>query len=240
MKKIDFRSLVPNLITLTGLCFGLSSIRFALEYQFEIAVINILLAAVCDALDGVFARILNSQSELGAELDSLADFVNFGVAPGLVLYMSIMQERDLVGSISVLIFIIFSCIRLAIFNLDSDEENTEEAGFFMGIPTPMGAVLILLPLTHSFLGFSWAQQNINFVAMYTVLIGALLISRVPTYSTKRQKFKLQRSNYIQFLIIFTLILLGLINFLWASLSFLAAIYILSIPFSIRAWKGLRS
>ena len=86
MKKIDFRSLIPNLITLTGLCFGLSSIRFALEYQFEIAVINILLAAVCDALDGIFARILNSQSELGAELDSLADFVNFGVAPGSVSY----------------------------------------------------------------------------------------------------------------------------------------------------------
>ena len=107
MKKIDFRSLIPNLITLAGLSFGLSSIRFALELQFETAVVFIIFAAICDVLDGLVARVLNSQSELGAELDSLADFVNFGVAPGLILYMSIMQERDFVGSIAVLIYILF-------------------------------------------------------------------------------------------------------------------------------------
>ena len=110
MKKIDFRSLIPNLITLAGLSFGLSSIRFALELQFETAVVFIIFAAICDVLDGLVARVLNSQSELGAELDSLADFVNFGVAPGLILYMSIMHERDFVGSIAVLIYLLFSCI----------------------------------------------------------------------------------------------------------------------------------
>ena len=240
MKKIDFRSLMPNLITLAGLCFGLSSIRFALEAQFETAVVFIIFAAICDVLDGLVARILNSQSELGAELDSLADFVNFGVAPGLLLYMSIMQERDFVGSIAVLIFILFSCIRLAIFNLDSEDKDTDETGFFMGIPTPVGAVLILLPLTHTFIGFDWALENINLVALYTVLIGALLISRVPTYSSKREKLKLKKSNYGMYLIIFTIILLGLINFLWISLTILSTLYLLSIPFSLRAWKNLKS
>lgn len=237
MKKIDFRSLIPNLITLAGLSFGLSSIRFALELQFETAVVFIIFAAICDVLDGLVARVLNSQSELGAELDSLADFVNFGVAPGLILYMSIMQERDFVGSIAVLIYILFSCIRLAIFNLDSEDQSSEQSGFFMGIPTPVGAVLILLPVTHTFIGFDWASENINLVAIYTVLIGALLISRVPTYSSKREKLKLKKNNYVIFLILFTLVILGLINFLWISLTILSTLYILSIPFSLRAWKN---
>ena len=240
MKKIDFRSLIPNLITLAGLSFGLSSIRFALELQFETAVVFIIFAAICDVLDGLVARVLNSQSELGAELDSLADFVNFGVAPGLILYMSIMHERDFVGSIAVLIYILFSCIRLAIFNLDSEDQSSEKSGFFMGIPTPVGAVLILLPVTHTFIGFDWASENINLVAIYTVLIGALLISRVPTYSSKREKLKLKKNNYVIFLILFTLVILGLINFLWISLTLLSALYILSIPFSLRAWKNQKS
>ena len=112
----------------------------------------------------------------------------------------------------------------------TEDKDTDETGFFMGIPTPVGAVLILLPLTHTFLGFDWALENINLVALYTVLIGALLISRVPTYSSKREKFKLKRNNYGMYLIIFTIILLGLINFLWISLTLLSALYLLSIPF----------
>ena len=107
----------------------------------------------------------------------------------------------------------------------------------MGIPTPVGAVLILLPVTHTFIGFDWASENINLVAIYTVLIGALLISRVPTYSSKREKLKLKKNNYVIFLILFTLVILGLINFLWISLTLLSTLYILSIPFSLRAWKN---
>ena len=241
MKKIAFRSLIPNLITLTGLCFGLSSVRFALELEYKLAVICILLAGLCDVLDGMLARLLKSESALGEQLDSLSDFLSFGVAPGVLIYMTILNQSSGIGAFSALAYVVFSCLRLALFNvkLEAAKHSEEEPSFFFtGIPTPVGAVLILLPLTHSFLGYDWAYNNLNIVSAYTILISALLVSKIPTFSLKRRHLFIR--SKLAFLILFSGIVLGMINFLWVTLNILGVIYILIIPFSIRAWQSNRN
>jgi len=237
MNKLDIKVLMPNLVTLTGLCFGLSSIRFALELEYNLAVVCILLAGICDVLDGMLARQLKSESDLGAQLDSLSDFLSFGIAPGLLIYMSIFDQDWGLGALAALAFIIFSCLRLALFNVQLEETKISEEErpyFFTGIPTPMGAVLILLPLTHSFLGYDWAYNNLNFVAAYTILISGLLVSNIPTFSIKSRKLRIR--SKIFFLLIFSALMMSLINFLWITINFLALIYIFTIPFSVRAWQ----
>ncbi len=213
MKKLDLRVLLPNIITLSGLSFGLSSIRFALESDFNLAIVCILFAGLCDVLDGMLARHLQSESDLGAQLDSLSDFLSFGIAPGLLIYMSIFNQAS-IGAFAALAFIIFSCLRLALYNVRLEESKTEDGEpdhFFSGIPTPVGAILVILPLTHSFMGYDWAYENLNFVAGYIILISGLLVSRIPTFSIKRKQFLIQ--SKLAFLILFSLIALSMINFL---------------------------
>ena len=237
MKKIDFKVLLPNVITLSGLSFGLSSIRFALEQDFNLAILCILIAGLCDVLDGMLARHLNSESDLGAQLDSLSDFLSFGIAPGILVYMSIFNQESGIGTFACLVFIIFSCLRLALYNVRLELSKTSEEepdNFFTGIPTPVGAILILLPLTHSFMGFDWAYENLNFVAAYIILISGLLTSRIPTFSIKRKKIYIK--SRLIFLILFSLIALSIINFLWLSINVIALIYLSTIPFSVLAWN----
>ena len=237
MKKLDLRVLLPNIITLSGLSFGLSSIRFALESDFNLAIVCILFAGLCDVLDGMLARHLQSESDLGAQLDSLSDFLSFGIAPGLLIYMSIFNQAS-IGAFAALAFIIFSCLRLALFNVRLEESKTEDGEpdhFFSGIPTPVGAILVILPLTHSFMGYDWAYENLNFVAGYIILISGLLVSRIPTFSIKRKQFLIQ--SKLAFLILFSLIALSMINFLWITINVFALIYLFTIPFSILAWQS---
>ena len=238
MKKIDFKVLLPNVITLTGLSFGLSSIRFALEADFNLAIVCILFAGICDVLDGLLARHLRSESDLGAQLDSLSDFLSFGVAPGLLVYMSIFNQDSGIGAFACLVFIIFSCLRLALFNVRleaSKATDGEPEHFFTGIPTPVGAVLILLPLTHSFMGYNWAYENLSFVAGYVILISGLLVSRIPTFSIKREQSFVQ--SKLVFFVLFSVIALSMINFLWITMNIIALIYLSTIPFSILAWQS---
>jgi len=238
MKKIDFKVLLPNVITLTGLSFGLSSIRFALEADFNLAIVCILFAGICDVLDGLLARHLRSESDLGAQLDSLSDFLSFGVAPGLLVYMSVFNQDSGIGAFACLVFIIFSCLRLALFNVRleaSKATDGEPEHFFTGIPTPVGAVLILLPLTHSFMGYNWAYENLSFVAGYVILISGLLVSRIPTFSIKREQSFIQ--SKLIFFVLFSVIALSMINFLWITMNIIALIYLSTIPFSILAWQS---
>jgi CDP-diacylglycerol--serine O-phosphatidyltransferase len=238
MKKIDFKVLFPNVITLTGLSFGLSSIRFALEADFNLAIVCILFAGICDVLDGLLARHLQSESDLGAQLDSLSDFLSFGVAPGLLVYMSIFNQDSGIGAFACLVFIIFSCLRLALFNVRLEASKTTDGTpehFFTGIPTPVGAVLILLPLTHSFMGYNWAYENLSFVAGYVILISGLLVSRIPTFSIKREQSIIQ--SKLLFFVLFSVIALSMINFLWITMNIIALIYLSTIPFSILAWQS---
>jgi CDP-diacylglycerol--serine O-phosphatidyltransferase len=239
MKKINLRSLLPNLITLSGLSFGLSSMRFAIEGEYNLAIFCILFAAVCDALDGMLARHLDSESDLGFQLDSLSDFLSFGIAPGLLIYVAVFNQNS-IGAFAALIFIIFSCLRLALFNVLHEKSKNNEAqriDFFTGIPTPAGAILILLPLTHVYIGFDWAYENLNFVAGYIILIGGLLVSKIPTFSIKgRDQFI---NSKLIFLAIFSALVLSMINFPWHTLNLLAFIYFFSIPFSILSWQKYR-
>ena len=238
MKRLDFKVVLPNVITLTGLSFGLSSIRFALESDFNLAIICILFAGVCDVLDGMLARHLQSESDLGAQLDSLSDFLSFGIAPGLLIYMSIFNKDDGIGAFAALTFIIFSCLRLALYNVRLEKAKAtdgEPEHFFSGIPTPVGAILIMLPLTHSFMGYNWAFENLNFVAGYIILISALLVSRIPTFSIKRKRLFIQ--SKLGFLVLFSIIALSMINFLWITINILALIYLFTIPLSIIAWQS---
>ena len=238
MKKLDFKVLLPNVITLTGLSLGLSSIRFALESDFNLAIVCILLAGICDVLDGMLARHLNSESDLGAQLDSLSDFLSFGIAPGILIYMSIFNQDSRIGAFAALAFIIFSCLRLALFNVKLEQSKSSDGKpehFFNGIPTPMGAILIMLPLTHSYMGYDWAYENLNFVAGYIILISGLLVSRIPTFSIKRKQFLIQ--SKLGFLVLFSFIALSMINFLWITINVFALIYLLTIPFSILAWQS---
>ena len=238
MKKLDFKVLLPNVITLSGLSFGLSSIRFALESDFNLAIVCILFAGVCDVLDGMLARHLQSESDLGAQLDSLSDFLSFGIAPGLLIYMSIFNQDSSIGAFAALAFIIFSCLRLALYNVRLEKSKAtdgEPEHFFSGIPTPVGAILIILPLTHSFMGYDWAYENLNFVAGYIILISALLVSRIPTFSIKRKRMLVQ--SKLGFLVLFSIIALSIINFLWITINILALIYLLTIPVSIIAWQS---
>ena len=185
----------------------------------------------------MLARHLQSESDLGAQLDSLSDFLSFGIAPGLLIYMSIFNQAS-IGAFAALAFIIFSCLRLALYNVRLEESKTEDGEpdhFFSGIPTPVGAILVILPLTHSFMGYDWAYDNLNFVAGYIILISGLLVSRIPTFSIKRKQFLIQ--SKLVFLILFSLIALSMINFLWITINVFALIYLLTIPFSILAWQS---
>ena len=239
MKKINLRSLLPNLITLSGLSFGLSSMRFAIEGEYNLAILCILFAAVCDALDGMLARHLDSESDLGFQLDSLSDFLSFGIAPGLLMYMAVFNQNS-IGAFAALIFIIFSCLRLALFNVLHEKSKNNEAqrlDFFTGVPTPAGAILILLPLTHVYIGYDWAYENLNFVAGYIILISGLLVSKIPTFSIKgRDQFI---NSKLVFLAIFSTLVLSMINFPWYTLNLLAFIYFFTIPFSILSWQKYR-
>ena len=236
MKKPAIRNLIPNLVTLSGLCFGITSMRFALEGQYQASLICILIAAVCDLLDGMMASLLQAHSELGAQLDSLADFVNFGIAPSLLLYMSLMSNMGLISWLSLLLFIIFCCLRLALFNINNSDLMSKQNNFFKGVPTPAGAILILIPVTHSFIGFDWWTTNENLLAFYTLTISFLLISNIPTYSLKNSSFQLKRSHSFKILVVFFALVLLLINFLWIVVSIMAIAYLLSIPFSINSFR----
>lgn len=232
MRKINVRSFIPNLITLTGLCFGLSSIRFAFFEEYKASLICILIAGVCDALDGLFSRILKTQSELGAELDSLADFLSFGVAPGILLYLGVLSGLEIWGYVAVTAYIVFACIRLAVFNLSQSKGiQSSYRGYFMGVPTPAGAGLVLLPLIHSFLGFNWGIENLHAVAIYSGIIGALMVSGIPTFSLKQLNLAIERRFYLRFFILFVLIVLLIINFLWQFISVVGILYLISLPVS---------
>ena len=236
MKKPAIRNLIPNLVTLSGLCFGITSMRFALEGQYQASLICILIASVCDLLDGMMASLLQAHSELGAQLDSLADFVNFGIAPSLLIYMSLMSDMSLINWLSLLLFIIFCCLRLALFNINNSDLMSKQNNFFKGVPTPAGAILILIPVTHSFIGFDWWTNHQNLLAFYTLTIAFLLISNIPTYSLKNSSFQLKRSHSFRILVVFFTLVLLLINFLWIVMSILAIAYLLSIPFSINGFR----
>lgn len=184
-RLMPFLTLLPNLITLLGLCAGLTAIRFALDSNYQIAAALIVLAAVLDGMDGLVARKLNVASSFGAELDSLSDFVCFGVAPGLLIFLFALREGlPALGWLFVLLFILCVCLRLARFNVSRDAPPPPGRAHFVGVPAPAGAMLALLPLFIFLSGGPDMRAFAIAVAIYMAFVGLLMISRLPTISPK--------------------------------------------------------
>ncbi|MBK5947859.1 CDP-diacylglycerol--serine O-phosphatidyltransferase [Rhodobacter veldkampii DSM 11550] len=183
-EPMPFLLLLPNLVTMAGMCLGLTSMRFVFAGRFEIAVALILLAALIDGLDGLIARRLRATSSFGAELDSLSDFLCFGVAPGILIYQFALSGTSGLGWVFVLIYVCCACLRLARFNVARDDATPGGVKHFTGVPSPAGAILALLPvfLTRSEVMDATAAPML--VALWLGIVGALMISRIPTFSPK--------------------------------------------------------
>lgn len=235
-RPIPVRMLVPNFITLLAICAGLTAIRLSTEGRMELAVAAIVFAAVLDGLDGRVARMIKGQSKFGAELDSLADFVNFGVAPGLILYFWQLHDLSNVGWIAAMIFAISGGLRLARFNATMNDPNKPAfaANFFTGVPAPAGAIAVLLPIYLSFLGIP--QPPAVLTAFYTLLIAILMVSRLPVFSGKAIGMRVQPELVLPVFVSVVFFIALLISYPWVVLSFGSIIFLSSLPIG---WKSYR-
>lgn len=237
-KPIPLRFLLPNLLTLLALCSGVTAIRFAIEGHSEWAVSGIIFAVVLDALDGRLARYLKGTSRFGAELDSLADFVNFGVAPAIILYLWSLNSLKTFGWVVCLMLAIGCALRLARFNVMLDDPNKPKwmNGFFTGIPAPAGAGLALAPLYLGFLGLiNEGHPFAKTISIYEIVIAILMVSRVPTYSGKTLT-RVPREYALPLLGLMALFVVLLISFPWETLSTLSFIYLIFIPVSVLSFR----
>lgn len=239
LKGLSINRLIPNMLTILALCAGLTGIRFALLGQWHAAVAAIVIAAVLDGLDGRMARLLKVTSKFGAELDSLSDFLSFGVAPGMVLYMWSMNGLPGIGWAVVLFFATCAALRLARFNtkLGDPDLPAYAYNYFSGVPAPAGAGLALLPMALSFDGGPAFFSNPGFVVVWTLLVGLAMVSTIPTFSGK--KMRIPQSFVIPVLIVVGLLVAALVNAPWQTLSVLGILYLIAIPLSIRSYLRLK-
>jgi CDP-diacylglycerol--serine O-phosphatidyltransferase len=238
-KAIPVRTLLPNLITLLALCAGLTAIRLAIESKLELALGAIVLAAVLDGVDGRVARMLKGTSRFGAELDSLADFVNFGVAPALILYFWGLHELKSAGWIAALVFAICAGLRLARFNVMIDDPNKPAwaANFFTGIPAPAGAMCVLLPIYLYFLGVSNGLVTVWITFFYTLAIGLLMVSRLPVFSGKRVGKRVPPEMVLPVFVTVVLLVALLISYPWTVLTVGAVAYLVLLPLGAISYRG---
>ncbi len=227
--------LIPNLVTLIAICIGLTAIRYAMQEEFMMATAFVIIAAFMDAVDGRLARMLNSTSDFGAQLDSLADFANFGVVPGFVIYMWVNSFADIKGFdwAVVLLFAMCDAIRLARFNVDSAKDSVNpilEKYFFKGIPAPCGASLAMLPMVLTYEFGEGFYTDPMVVIIYVATIAFLMASRIPTISIKKIPV---RNEYVYFtLLLLGSIIIGLLVEPWFTLAIVGSVYALSIPVTV--------
>ncbi|HEY3892073.1 MAG TPA: CDP-diacylglycerol--serine O-phosphatidyltransferase [Bradyrhizobium sp.] len=235
-RPIPVRMLVPNVITLLAICAGLTAIRLSTEGRMELAVAAIVFAAVLDGLDGRVARMIKGQSKFGAELDSLADFVNFGVAPGLILYFWQLHELNNGGWIAAMVFAISGGLRLARFNATMDDPNKPPfaANYFTGVPAPAGAITVLLPIYLAFL--SIPKPPAVLTALYTLTIAFLMVSRLPVFSGKTVRMRVPPEMVLPVFVSVIFFIALLISYPWYILSAGSVLYLLSLP---AGWKSYR-
>tara|TARA_Y100000591_G_scaffold297353_1_gene288260 strand:+ start:356 stop:1147 length:792 start_codon:yes stop_codon:yes gene_type:complete len=225
------RYLLPNILTLAGVCLGISSIKFSIDGNFSLAVILILLAAILDALDGRIARLIKGTSEFGKELDSLTDFVSFGIAPVFTLYFWELNNYGKLGWAITLIYSVCCVLRLARFNLTKVEEKQEwKNNFFEGVPSPAGGLLILMPLIYELTDLNIKLDIKNFTPYLTVLISILLVSKIPTLSLK--KISISPRATIFLLLGIGLVFIALLFYTLETLLIFGVVYLLSIPVSL--------
>jgi CDP-diacylglycerol---serine O-phosphatidyltransferase len=237
LRGFSINRLIPNVLTLAALCSGLTAIRFALQGQMRLAVIAIIVAAIFDALDGRVARRLGVTSRFGAELDSLSDFLCFGVSPALVLYLASLNDAGALGWVVTLMFPMCSALRLARFNtaLDADIPPPAWTGaYFTGVPAPAGALLALIPLVVSFETEAAWPRHALVVGTVLVVVGGLMVSRLPTFSFK--KGRVPRHLVLPSLLAVALMLGVIASSPWIGLSLLGLGYAALIPFSWLAYR----
>ena len=233
------RIILPNILTLIGVCIGLSSIKFAFDGKFELSVIAVIVAAVIDGLDGRIARLIRATSKVGKELDSLTDVISFGVAPAFIMYFWSLSEIGRLGWLISLIYVICVALRLARFNITSGGEPSWRDNFFEGIPSPAGGVLVLMPLIYSFSEIQIINLNYKIIVpILFIIISILLISKIPTYAMKRISVPRKMTIFLLFGIIFYfgLILVYTINAILIS----GIIYLAIIPASYLHYKNLNN
>jgi CDP-diacylglycerol--serine O-phosphatidyltransferase len=218
--------LLPNMLTLFGVCIGLTSIRFALDGKFEFAIIAIIFAALIDGLDGRIARLIKGTSKVGKELDSLTDMISFGVAPAFIMYFWKLNSLGRFGWLLCLIFVICVALRLARFNINSNQQPSWRDNFFEGVPSPAGGILVLSPLIYSLSGLNLFQMNYDFIVpVFFITTSFLLISKFPTYSFKKIVIQRKATIFLLFgivlffglLLIYTFNVIAISTFIYLSL-----------------------
>lgn len=236
--RLSLNVMIPNMLTLLALCSGLTAIRFAYEGRWEHACLAIFAAAVLDALDGRIARLLKGTSKFGAELDSLADILSFGVAPGMMLYFWSLETVGRFGWILVLIYAMACALRLARFNTAAEDPNPPAwaCNFFAGVPAPMAAGLVLLPMVISFNMIPDIARRPEVVSVFVLVVSFLMVSNIPTFSFK--KVKLRPSLILPLMVVVGLIIASLLSVPWVTLSAILATYIVSIPLAVRSHRAI--
>ena len=225
------RVILPNILTLVGVCIGLSSIKFALDAKYELAIIAVVFAAMIDGLDGRIARLIKGTSKVGKELDSLTDVISFGVAPAFIMYFWLLNNLGKFGWLLCLIYVVCVALRLARFNVNSNEESSWRDNFFEGIPSPAGGILVLMPLIYSLSGFEFIKINLEtLVPIFFITISLLLISKFPTYSLK--KIVVPRSMTIFLLFVIVLYFGFLLIYTFKAMFISGMLYLILIPISL--------
>jgi len=237
MRAISIRTILPSVVTLCAFMAGVTAIRFALAGKWELAVAAIILAGIFDGLDGTVARLLKSTSKFGAELDSLSDVVAFGVAPAVVLYLWSLESLDRLGWAVALVYATAMALRLARFNarLDEQEEPRTRLGYLTGVPAPMGAGLLLMPMMLDMAaGGDVVRSYALIIAVYGVAVALLIVSTIPTLSLKG--FRIPKSAFVPVMLIIGIVIAGLFVRTWAVLFGIGVFYISSLPFSALAYR----
>jgi CDP-diacylglycerol--serine O-phosphatidyltransferase len=235
-RQVPVRMLVPNFFTLLALCAGLTSIRMGIEGRYELALGAIVFAALLDGIDGRVARLLKASSRFGAELDSLADFVNFGVAPAFLIFNWGLGDLKSLGWICVMIFALASALRLARFNVAIEEDRPKwQSAYFIGMPTPAAAIVVLLPVFIERLGFDFRSSAItlNVVLVYTLLIAFMMVSTIPTYSGKLLGERISREYVLPIFMLAVGFVALLVTYPFATLTGGSIFYLALIPMSWR-------
>lgn len=241
-QALTLSKMIPNLITMMALIAGITSVQKALTGNFEVAVLLLLAAAILDVMDGAVARALKAQSEFGAQLDSLSDFLAFGVAPGLILYVWTLGDAGKLGWIAAVVFPVAAALRLARFNVMANstvEIPLWKKRFFTGVPTPAGAILCLFPLyvwfltPETFEGYRWGTP---FVAVWAITVAALMVSRIPTFSIKY--IKLPPKMMVPTMAFVALLVAALFNAPWVTLPIICVVYAASIPLIFHQYRKL--
>lgn len=237
IQAFSIRTILPNVVTLCAFMAGVTAIRFALAGKWELAVAAVTVAGVLDGLDGTVARLLKSTSKFGAELDSLSDVVAFGVAPAVVLYLWSLENLDRLGWAAALIYATAMALRLARFNarLDDEEEPRKRMGYLTGVPAPMGAGLLLMPMMYDLArGADVLRGHEFWVALYSVAVALLIVSTIPTLSLKG--FRIPRQAFVPVMLVIGIVIAGLFVRTWTVMVGIGLFYILSLPVSALAFR----